>query len=473
MVAADRVRPRRPDPCRWAASCHHLKVLRAVSSPLAALSRVRCATTATASAAHRAAVTDAWRALWVSRLVVWGAGMGAVLAFGLSGREAAFDPLGLTAPFGAVGNLLVAPAARWDAVWLLSVSQDGYAQGASEAFFPLYPALVAVAGALLGSAPAGGIAVSLACLAGALYLLHRLVALDFCREVATTTVTLLALSPAAFFLSAVYSEPLYLVLSVGAVLAARTDRWWAAGALGALAACTRSAGVVLVVPLALMYLYGPRGPGAWVARGGRVRRHGAHAVRALRPRFPVRADALAVGLVPLGLLAYCGLLALYGQDPLAPFAAQATWLRAFAGPFVGAWDAATAAFQGARQLLSGAREPVLFTAAAGDPFTVAGHNLHLFAWLVGALVALVGVARRLPVAYAAYAAVALALPLSWPVGPQPLMSLPRFLLVLWPLWLWLALWAQGRPGRRRVALALCVAGLVVFTALFATWRWVA
>ena len=404
---------------------------------------------------------------------MWGAGIGAVLAFGLSGREAAFDPLGLTAPFGAMGNLLVAPAARWDAVWFLSVAQDGYAQGASEAFFPLYPALVAAAGALLGSAPAGAIAVSLACLAGAVYLLHRLVALDFGREVAATTVTLLALSPVAFFLSAAYSESLFLVLSVGAVLAARNDRWWAAGALGALAACTRSAGVVLAVPLALMYLYGPRGAGAWEACGGRVRRHGADAVRALRPRFPVRADALAVGLVPLGLLAYCGLLALYGQDPLAPFAAQEAWLRAFAGPFVGAWDGAVAALQGTRQVLSGTREPVLFNAAGGDPFMVAGHNLHLFAWLVAALVALVGAARCLPAAYTAYAAAALALPLSWPVGPQPLMSLPRFLLVVWPLWLWLALWAHRRPGRRRVAMALCAAGLVISTGLFATWHWIA
>ncbi|MDQ3768828.1 MAG: hypothetical protein M3370_05020 [Actinomycetota bacterium] len=439
-------------------------MLRAASSPLAALARARRARAATTSAAHRAAVADGWRALWTSRLLVWCAGIGAVLAFGLSGRQAAFDPLGVTAHFGTVGDLLVAPAARWDAVWFLSVAEDGYVQGASEAFFPLYPALVAVAGALLGSAPAGGIAVSLGCLAVALYLLHRLTALDFGRAVAATTVTLLALSPAAFFLSAIYSESLFLALSVGAVLAARTDRWWAAGALGAVAACTRSAGVVLVVPLALMYLYGPRGARAWEA--------GARCVAA-RPRFPLRVDALAVGLVPLGLLAYCASLALSGQDPLAPFAAQAAWLRSFAGPFVGAWDGAVAAVQGARQLLSGTREPVLFTAAAGDPYAVAGHNLHLFAWLVAALVALAGAARRLPAAYTAYAAAALALPLSWPVSSQPLMSLPRFLLVLWPLWLWLALWVHGRPVRRRVVVALFAVGLVVSTGLFATWHWVA
>lgn len=392
-------------------------------------------------------MADAWRALWTSRLVVWAAGVGAVLAFGLSPRRVAFDPAGVTAPFGPLGDLLVAPAARWDAVWFLGVAQDGYGQGASEAFFPLYPALVAVAGALAGSLLAGGVLVSLGGLACALYLLHRLVELDFGREVAATTVLLVALSPMAFVFSAVYSESLFLALSVGAVLAARTGRWWWAGVAGGLAAMSRSAGVVLVVPLALQFF-----------QDG-----GLGSLRRLSP----------LALVPLGLVAYCTLLALAGEDPLAPLAAQEMWMREFAGPFAGAWDGAVAAFQGARQLLSGSRDPVFFTAAGGDPFAVAGHNLHLFAWLVAAGVALVGAARRLPVAYAAYAGAALALPLSWPVAPQPLMSLPRFLAVLWPLWLWLALWAHERPARRRPAVALCAAGLVVATGMFATWRWIA
>jgi hypothetical protein len=51
-------------------------------------------------------------------------------------------------------------------------------------------------------------------------------------------------------------------------------------------------------------------------------------------------------------------------------------------------------------------------------------------------------------AYWAYALAALALPLSYPVEGQPLMSLPRFAAVLWPLHLWLALWlVAGAPPR--------------------------
>ena len=55
-----------------------------------------------------------------------------------------------------------------------------------------------------------------------------------------------------------------------------------------------------------------------------------------------------------------------------------------------------AAFDGARQLLSGSREPVYFEQAGGDPFRVAAVNLMLFGFLVFAIVACVGAWRRLP-----------------------------------------------------------------------------
>ena len=85
----------------------------------------------------------------------------------------------------------------------------------------------------------------------------------------------------------------------------------------------------------------------------------------------------------------------------------------------------------------------------------------------------IGIARRLPPAYVAYVVAALALPLSWPVAPQPLMSLPRFELVLLPLWMWWGVWLSRHPRARAPALALSAIGLVAFAAQFATWHWVA
>ncbi|MEA2290295.1 MAG: hypothetical protein QOD55_2292, partial [Solirubrobacteraceae bacterium] len=79
-----------------------------------------------------------------------------------------------------------------------------------------------------------------------------------------------------------------------------------------------------------------------------------------------------------------------------------------------------------------------------------------------------------PPAYGAYVACALALPLSYPVGPQPLMSLPRFLAVLFPLFMWLGAWlADGGRVRRAAVLGPFAAGLVAVTAVVATWHWFA
>jgi hypothetical protein len=388
-------------------------------------------------------------AFLATRLVVWVTAMLAVHFAGLSNRADDFDPTGLTSGFGSFADVLVAPAARWDATWFLQIAHDGYVDTTHAAFFPLYPFLARAVGLLFGSALVGGIVVSFAAGIVALAVLHRLAVLELGPRAAHAAVWLLACFPAAFFLSAVYSESLFLALSLGSVYAARTDRWGWAGVLGGLAATTRSAGVVLLVALAVLW---------WQSS-------------ARRPR-----DLLMLGLVPGGLAAYCLGLAAAGLDGMAPFDAQEQWFRHFAGPYVGAWDGAVAAWDGARQLLSGSRTPVYFEQAGGDPYVNAAHNLELFATLVATVPMLIGALRRLPPAYGLYALAALALPLSYPVEPQPLMSLPRFVLVLFPLFLWLGTWARP-PARGRWRLPLLGAGFLGLQALaaaeFATWHWVA
>ena len=409
--------------------------------PMAALPRARLSREAAAG------LRLAWRAALLTRVLVWVAGVGALLVWGNSARAHDFDPLGVTAPFGAVGDALAAPAARWDSVWYLAIAHDGYGAAGRPAFFPLYPLLARAGGWVVGSPLVAGALVSIACLVAGLAALYELTRLELGGEAARWTVIALAASPMSFFFSAVYSESLFLALSAGALLAARRGRWWWAGALGALAAATRSAGVLLLVPLVLL---------AWAAR----------------PR-PRPRDLLALAVVPAGLAAFMAAMALAGYGPLAPFHVQDVWFREWAGPFGGLPDAVVAAWDGARQLLSGQRDHVYFTAAGGDPFHVARMNLMLFAFLVAAVPALVGAARRLPRAYVAYALAALALPLSYPVGPQPLMSLPRFELVLLPLWMWWGAWLSRHPRARAPALGLSAAGLVAFAAQFATWHWVA
>ena len=362
-----------------------------------------------------------------------------MVVFGVDAANAtAYDPDGLTRPFGAVGDALVAPAARWDAMWFLRIAEDGY-DGQRAAFFPLYPALLTAAGAITGSALVGGIAVSLGCLVAGLTVLHRLVALDFGDDVARLCVLLVACFPGALWFSAVYSEALFLALSAAAIYAARTDRWAVAGICGALAASTRSAGIVLLVPLALLW---------WRGR-----------------RRPVRLAWLA--LVPVGLGLFCLALAAAGEDPLAPFHAQEAWNRERSIPLGAVPDAVRAGWDGAREIVAG-------TPRAAAPYDPAWLNVGLLASLVAVLAAVAGAVRRLPAAYSLYAVAALSLPLSFPVEGQPLMSLPRFVAVLWPLHLWLAIVLARRGARARaVAVAASLAGLALVSAEVSTWGWIA
>jgi hypothetical protein len=393
----------------------------------------------------------ALRAFAVSRAVIWVAGLAALAIWGVhETHEVAFDPAGLTRPYGAVLDALVAPGARWDSVWFLTIAEHGYAGQDRAAFFPLYPALVEVGGVLTSAPLLWAIALSCGAFVGALTLLHRLASLEVGPEGARWTVLALALWPGALWFSAAYSESLFLLVSVGAVLAARTGRWGVAGGLGALAAATRSAGLLLLVPLVLLW---------WDAR---------------RQRAAGLTDLMWLTLVPVGLAVFCGYLALVGLPADAPLKSQDTWHRTFAGPWAGARDGAAAAWDGVRQLVHGPPPPLYFNKAAGDAMAIGRHNVALFACLLLAVPALIGALRRLPLAYGAYALAALLLPLSYPVGPQPLMSLPRFEAVLFPLFLWLGWWlARGPAWRRGAVLGVFAVGLAFCSALFTTWHWVA
>jgi hypothetical protein len=452
--------------------------------PLARV-RERAAAWARAEPGRAEAIRDSARALLCSRALVWLAGSGTLATLGFGPLRTAFDPPGATRGFGWLGDLLAGPAARWDSAWYLVISQHGYRPDLGAftapraAFSPLYPLGVRAISSL-GTPPVlAGVLLSVGALALALYGIHRLTALEFARsrrslsasgsaggerDVARLAVLLTAFSPMAVFLSAVYAESLFLALSVGLFWSARHGRWALAGALGALAAATRNAGLVLLVPALILYLYGPREDRPPDRREVRS---------SLVPRYRVRADLAWLGLVPAGLGAYMAYLALAGGDALLPFHAEGVWGRHFEGPFAGVWGGLEAGLQGARQLLSFQQHHVYFPIAPGSPTVAAQHNLLLLAFLIAAVVALAGVLRTLPLAYGAYAIVALAMPLSYPVASQPLMSLPRFLLVLFPLTMWLAGWLSARAPARAPALALSALMMAFFTAEFATWHWVA
>jgi hypothetical protein len=405
------------------------------------------------------------------------AGIGAFLALGVV-PHSGLDPPGIVDHLGGLRDALAAPFARWDSVWYLTIARDGYTAGPSAAFFPLYPLLVAGIGALGPGLLAGGVLVSVSATLIALRLLWRLTDLELGSahpDVADLAVFAVALGPMAFFFSAVYSESVYLALTLGAFLAARQERWARAGLLGALAAATRSSGLLVIVALGLLWLEAHHPASRWarwpVSRAVPTR----SLLRGrLRPQSPAgRRDLIWIAIVPLGLLAYLAYLEIAGLDPLAPFSSQQDWFRHFAGPLGGLRDGARAALGGVRQLLSGQTRTIYYPLAGGDPMLAGWHNLMLFAFLLGALPLLVGALRRLPLAYGVYALAGTCLALSYPVASQPLTSLPRYLVVLFPLPMALALWIARHPRLRLPVLGASAVSLAGFTELFATWHWIA
>jgi Mannosyltransferase (PIG-V) len=424
-------------------------------------------------ASRRAPLADVWTALWASRLLVWLAGVYAILAVG-------YRPTGgaphLGAPLGHLGELVFGPADRWDAAFYLSIATHSYHPGPVSAFFPFYPIAIAGLNVLLGSPLVAGIAISFVSFAAALYFMHRLVALELGARHARTAVLALAFFPTSLFFSAVYPEALLLALTIGAVYAARTGRWAWAGILGACASATHNAGVLLAIPIAALYLYGPRAD----RDRPHVDRDGVHADRHdprdpaipwWRPRYAPRLDSLWILLVPLGLVAFFAYMGLEYGDALRPLHLNDTiWHRHFV--LLGGITQMPSALWHTLHTIATAQPSQMFPATNG-PYRIAAANMLDLAALGFALIAAIGVARRLPLAYSAYTIVALVVIVSAPKASEPLVSLPRYILVLFPLQMWLAMWLDERRGRAAVWLACSAVVLGALSMQFATGRWVA
>ncbi len=144
------------------------------------------------------------------------------------------------------------PWYRWDTGWFIHVAYDGYqSNDGSIAFAPLYPLLIHLIAPLIGGDYlVAALLISNLCCLIAMILLYKLVAQDFNDRLARQVLLFLVLFPSAFYLLAGYTESLFLLLALGAWLAAKRQYYWLAGFLAFLAALTRLQGWVLGLPLA-------------------------------------------------------------------------------------------------------------------------------------------------------------------------------------------------------------------------------
>ena len=340
--------------------------------------------------------------------------------------------------------------ARWDSVWFLRIAQDGYGatEEAAAAFYPLYPLLVGILGRMLfGHYVLAGVIVSLAAALGAFTLLYQLALPWFGDAGARRAVLYLAIFPFAIFFGAVYSESLFLLLSLSSFVFAERGGFLGAGVSAGLAWLTRPLGIALLPALVLI---------AWRSRD----RRGALLRLAAAPAL--------FALYPLYLWWRIG-------DPLAFVHAEGTWSRHISpiGPLGGVWEGFRAGWAGVRQLASPSDTTRYWSSVQdADPDRVATINLMQLAFLLLFAVLTVIAWRRLGAPYGLFATLSLAIPLSVPSERWPLLSIQRFGLVVFPLFLALAV-VGSRPRAHTAVVVVSAVFLGVVSAQWALWQWVA
>jgi len=335
--------------------------------------------------------------------------------------------------YAASANPLLAVWGRWDAEHYLGIAQQGYS-GFEPAFFPLYPLLIRIVTTLTGSHLIAGLIVSNTAGFFALLYLYKLVAHEYNRQVAQRAVFYVSIFPTAIFFSAVYSESLFLFLTVGSFYYVRERAWIKAGLFGFFAALTRSEGVLLAVPFLIEWLVAFR-------EGGR---------EFARYWFDdIVKPLVGMALVPLGLGVYMAYLWVLTGDPLRFSHVQTHWDRHAAAPWVSVWNT------------------VEKIAHAHAPQTIANQSLELFFTALMLFVLVAGV-RRVRLSYSVYMLLSILVPMS----TGSLMSMQRFALVLFPMFALLALWGS-RPAVNNAYVSFSLPLLGLFTVLFAAWYWVA
>jgi hypothetical protein len=324
-------------------------------------------------------------------------------------------------PWNYSKSLWLAIWGVWDSGWYLDVAKFGYSSAlrqdpeilnqANYAFFPLYPVLMRVLGPLVGGPFNAGLVISNVSLFVTCLVLIRLVRLDFDALTARRAAKYLLLFPTGFILSGVFSESLFLALTVSSFYLLRKERLLAAGAIGFLASLTRSVGVLLILPLAIEY---------WRERRSQSR--------------PIEIRAAFLFLAPLGLAVFSAYNFVLTGNALAFARIQSSWGRMLHSPIT--------------VLADGLRDPDI--------------NSRFAAWFtLVAVVSLVAFAKRIGVAYLVLSLGLIAVPLC-----TGLNSMPRFLLAAFPLPLLMAATAKDPPVDDALTLmaALLQGSLMIFWA---------
>lgn len=140
-------------------------------------------------------------------------------------------------------NILLYPWSNFDGIHYLNIAREGYTNQAR--FFPLFPLMIKVV--------SSNILISVLLVSiiffFSLFFLKKLIEMDFSKKIAKRSIFNLLLFPTSFFFVSVYSESLFLLLSVLSFYFVRKEKWFLASLCAMLLMTTRFVGLAIVPAL--------------------------------------------------------------------------------------------------------------------------------------------------------------------------------------------------------------------------------
>lgn len=143
----------------------------------------------------------------------------------------------------------------WDAFWYINIAEGGYSSMAittthhigsyNYAYFPLYPLLIRILNLLIHNSIVSGLVISNFCLLTSAKLITKI----YKPELAKDVVRVLFLFPTTFLLSGLYTESLFLTILLAVYYYYKKGNWPLVVLFSFLLGFTRPFGILIIIPL--------------------------------------------------------------------------------------------------------------------------------------------------------------------------------------------------------------------------------
>ncbi len=336
--------------------------------------------------------------------------------------------------------------AKWDSQYYVDIATNGYwfrpGLQSNVAFFPLYPMTMQVLAKFLdGKLILTGFLVSNLAFLGALIFFYLLTELELGSDSAKRAVYYLAFFPTSFFFSSVYTESMFVLLSIATMYFARKHQWVWAAVFGILTASTRNLGILM---WALVIWEWMRSQG-WAFNAMFTKQTWLNLWNGFKQHW---FDLVVISLIPLGMLVFIFFLKVNFDRPMAFIEVQSAWGRENVGPVAVLQKSILG-------LLEGEVNKGWLTRFWNVSFYLVFLAIVPFIWF------------KLGEGYAIFVLIMLFVPSASSVG-----SIIRYLLTQFPVFMMLAWWGRDDRVDRTINFTFAML-LGVFVVIFVNWIFVA